>query len=110
MNEEFMITNTALVGVAVSVTGGIVAASHTYSKERKNVPPTFDYVDYIILIMTGTFSGFMGWLVASWKLEEVTLIYATAGLSAIGGYNMLVQVKEILIDTVKTHLDAKSKE
>jgi len=100
-----ILTSSLVSGILVSVVGGVVAAAHTYSNERKNIPPTFDWVDFILLVVTGSFSGFIGYLFAEWKLDETNLILAIAGLSAIGGYKMLLTVKDVIIEVLKSWLE-----
>lgn len=102
-------TETLLLGVAVSILGGIVAASHVYSKERKNIPPTFDWIDFVLLVVSSSFSGIIGFLLASWKLEEENAILAIAGISAIGGYSMLVAIKDIALEAMRSRLIAADK-
>lgn len=103
-----LITNTMVLGFVISVFGGVVAASHAYSKERKKIPPSFDWVDFLLLSITGTFSGFIGFLLASWKIEELVAILAIAGLSAIGGYGMLVIIKDLFLEVLKAKVSVDS--
>jgi len=111
MNNQLVtliVTSGITIGILVSILGGIVSAAHTYSKERKRIPPVFDWIDFILLSVTGSFSGFIGYLFASWKLEDTFLILGIAGLSAIGGYNMLLTIKDIIIDALKSRLLAET--
>ena len=99
-----------IAGFVISLFGAIVAAGHTYSKERKNIPPTFNWIDFVFLVISGSFSGFIGFLLASWQIEEFYLILAIAGLSAIGGYGMLVSLKDIFIDVLKNRITSENKQ
>ena len=97
-------THSVFIGVIVSVIGGIVAASHNYSRERKNMPTTFDGIDFVLLSVSGAFSGFIGFLLASWQLTDNFVILAITGLSAIGGYGMLVTIKDMFLDILRGKL------
>ena len=99
--EAAVFANTVFMGVLVSFLGGVVAASHNYSRERRNIPPTFDWVDFLLLTVSGTFSGFIGYLLADWWLEDLQVILAIAGLSAIGGYGMLVAIKDMFMEILR---------
>ena len=97
-----------LWGLGISVLGGIVDAAHTFSKERKNIPPTFDWVDFVIIALTGLFSGFVGFLIASWWLENIYAILAIAALSSVGGYGLLIQAKDIMLLAFRAKMNALS--
>ena len=93
-----------LAGLIVSVSGAIVSASHAYAVDRKKEPPLLDYIDLILLVITSTFSGFIGFLLASFWLQGSDLILAVSGLSAVAGYSVLLSVKDIFIDVLRSKL------
>jgi len=88
----------------MSLAGAFVAACHAYSRERKNVPPTFDWIDFCLLQVSGSFSGFVGFLVALWQVDELPAVLAITALTATSGYKSLRVVHSILLEALRSRL------
>ena len=99
------------LGVAglVSVTGGLVSALWQYNKERKNIPPTFDFVDFIIICVTSPFAGVVFFFAGSLVTTQVEVLWALAATGAIGGLGTLISIKDGMMSVLTDHLSNQMK-
>lgn len=88
----------------VAFCGGMVAALYKFSQERKRAGSDYDIIDFILLSISGSFAGFIGYCVAKWQLEDPFIVIALTGIASTGGYAMLDFFKESFFTAVRNRL------
>ena len=99
-----MIFTDNMQALVVAICGGIVAALFKLSTERKRTGSDYDWVDFVLLSVTASFVGFIGFLLASWKFGDPFIILAMTALASTGGYPMLLSIKEDAYEMVKRRM------
>lgn len=104
MNIAFSSLSIALM---ISLIAGIAAGSNQYMKERRNEPPTFDWIDFVLVSFTSVFVGLMGYFGSALFIDEADVRLLITGLSAAAGWGGLIAVKEMLLDLLRKQLTGK---
>jgi len=88
----------------VAFCGGMVAALYKFSQERKVEGSNYDVIDFILLSITGSFAGVMGYCVARWQLEDPFIVIAFTGVASTGGYAVLIFLKDSFLAAARAKL------
>jgi len=99
-----MIFSDNLQALLIAVCGGVVAALYKLSYERKQSGSSYDWIDFVLLSVTASFAGVIGFLLASWKFGDPFIILAATGIASTGGYPMLVGIKDSVFKVLKDRL------
>lgn len=88
----------------VAFCGGVVAALYKLAQERKKTGSGYDWVDFSVQACTASFTGVLGFFLASWQVEDPSLIIACTGLASTGGYPMLLTIKNDVFNKTRERL------
>lgn len=100
-----MILSDNFQALLVAACGGVVAALYKLSLERKKTGSDYDWVDFVLLSVTASFAGVIGFFLASWKFEDPSMVLGMTGIASIGGYPMLLGISEHAFSVAKDKLN-----
>ena len=92
----------------ISLTGSIASVLYRGYQGRQNNKPPIARFDVWVLIFTSTFAGVIGYFLSDWMFSDhPKVVLAIAGIVATGGMDMLVRLKEMLINVIGSKLGSK---